>query len=101
MEIFGVGPMEFVYILLILLVVFGPNDLAKGARSVGSFINKMRRSDDFQLVKQVAQEVRNLPNRLADEAGLEEVTKSTQELTQLVVDKVDPQVVIVDNGGQQ
>jgi len=99
--------MEFVYILLILLVVFGPNDLMKGAHSVGSFVNKWRHSDDFRLVKQVAQEVRNLPNRLADEAGSEELTKTTQELTQAVsiplvnAEKADPPVVFIDNGGQQ
>jgi Sec-independent protein translocase protein TatA len=80
MEIFGVGPMEFVYILLIILLVFGPNDIAKGARSLGSLINRWRKSDDFHLVKQVVREVRELPNRLAEETGLDEINRSHLEL---------------------
>ena len=74
MELFGIGSMEFVYILLIILLVFGPKDIAKGARSLGSLINRWRRSDDFHLVKQMAREVRDLPNRLAEEAGLDEIS---------------------------
>ena len=79
MEIFGVGPMEIIYILLILLLVFGPNDIARSARSLGSFINRWRRSDEFHMVKQVTREMRDLPNHLVEEAGLEEVSHNNLE----------------------
>lgn len=79
MDVFGIGPMEFVYIVLILLVIFGPNDLVKGARSIGSLVNQWRRSDDFQLIKQVAKEVRDLPNRLTEEAALDDAEKLINE----------------------
>ena len=40
MELFGIGPMEFIFILIIILLVIGPNDIQKFARNFGKFLNR-------------------------------------------------------------
>jgi len=73
MEILGVGPLEFMVILLIALIIFSPKDLAKGGKEIGRFINRLYRSDAWKSMRQVSQEMQNLPSRLAREAQLDDL----------------------------
>lgn len=73
MDIFGIGPLEFFFILVIALIVFGPNDLAKAGRSLGRFIRKFILSDEWRAIQQTSREFRNLPNRLMREAQIEDL----------------------------
>ncbi len=68
MELFGIGPLEFLVILLIALLIFSPKDLAKGGKELGRWINRLYRSETWKSMRQVSQEMQNLPNRLAREA---------------------------------
>jgi len=71
MEILGIGPLEFLLIILIALIVFGPKDLVKSGRTLGRFLNKVINSPEWRSLLQVSREVRNLPTRLMREANLE------------------------------
>ncbi|MGB7539671.1 MAG: hypothetical protein WBM17_14110 [Anaerolineales bacterium] len=73
MEILGIGPLEFMVILMIALIIFSPKDLAKGGKEIGRFINRLYRSDAWKSMRQVSQEMQNLPSRLAREAQLDEL----------------------------
>jgi Sec-independent protein translocase protein TatA len=73
MEILGIGPLELAFIILIALIVVGPRDLGKTAHTIGRSLNKMYRSDTWRLLKDTSRNLRTLPNRLAREAGLEEI----------------------------
>ncbi len=73
MNIFGVGPLEIIFILIIALIFIGPKDIGKYARSAGRFLNRFYRSDTWRLFRETSRNIRSLPNRLAREAALEEL----------------------------
>jgi sec-independent protein translocase protein TatB len=75
MELLGIGPLELMFILLLALLVFGPKDIARMARSFGHFLNRLYRSENFRIIQRTSEELRHLPNRLAREAQLEEAQK--------------------------
>lgn len=82
MEFLGVGPMELAFIVLIALILIGPRDLAKTARSAGRFLNRMYRSEAWKTLNEASQNIRTLPNRLAREAELEELKDVKRTLDQ-------------------
>ncbi len=55
-------------ILVIALIVLGPNDMVKAGRTIGRFMRKVATSPTWQEVRKI----RYLPNKLMREAGLEE-----------------------------
>ncbi len=80
MEFLGVGPMELAFIILIALILIGPRDLAKTARSAGRFLNRMYHSEAWKTLNEASQNLRTLPNRLAREAELEDLKEIKQTL---------------------
>ena len=97
MEFLGIGPLELLFILLIVLLVVGPRDIAKTGRSVGRLLNQVYRSDSWKMLNEASRTLRTLPNRLAREASLEEldaVRKSVQETS----DQISKEIQDVDDG---
>ncbi len=86
MDIFGIGTLEFFFILIIILLVAGPKDIERGAKGLGRTINKLNRSPSFQAIRRASTELRNLPQRLAKEANLEELKELSQEVQQVKQD---------------
>jgi Sec-independent protein translocase protein TatA len=78
MEFLGIGPLELLVIILLVLIIISPKDLAKGAKAAGRWINQLNKSDTWKSLRRVSQEMQNLPNRLAREAQLDEL-KELQE----------------------
>jgi hypothetical protein len=73
MDIFGIGPLEFLLILLVALIIFGPNDMAKAGRTFGQFLRRLVLSDEWRIITRSAREFRHLPDRLMREAGVEDL----------------------------
>jgi Sec-independent protein translocase protein TatA len=79
MDFLGVGPLELIFILIIALIIFGPNDIVRAGRTLGSFLRKVVTSDGWRAFQQASKGMRDLPNTLMREAGLEE--EDLRELT--------------------
>ena len=75
MEILGIGPTEFLFIVIILLLVLGPSDLVELGQKTGRMIRKLRDSETWIIVSNLARTMRNLPTTLADETGSEEILR--------------------------
>lgn len=73
MEFLGIGPLELMFILVIILLVLGPKDIEKTARNLGRLLNRVYRSPNYNAIRHASQELRNLPQRLAREAQLDEL----------------------------
>ncbi len=89
MEIFGIGPLELIFILLIAMVVVGPRNLGKTGRTIGRFLNRLYRSENWKLFNEASRNLRNLPSRLAREAALDEldaVRKDIEETSKAITD---------------
>lgn len=86
MEILGIGPLEFFFILLIALIVLGPNDMVKAGRTIGRFLNNMVKSPTWKTLQKATQEIKQIPTNLMKEANLEEVIKDIPSPQQLIDD---------------
>jgi sec-independent protein translocase protein TatB len=73
LNIFGIGPLELVGIMVLLLLLFGPKDLVRMAREAGALINRLTRSEGYQTIQQASQEIRNLPQKILRETELDAV----------------------------
>lgn len=72
MDILGIGPLELFFILIIALIIFGPNDIVKAARTMGKFLRNVVTSDGWRAFQQASKGIKDLPTTLMREAGLED-----------------------------
>ncbi len=79
MDLLGVGPLELIFVLLIIFLVLGPNDMAKTGKKLGRFLASVRKSEFWSGVTKVTREMRDLPNTLMREAELEDVVKDLEK----------------------
>ena len=82
MEIFGVGILEVVLILVIAVIVLGPEGMVKSAQSIGKFLHKVIKSPIWAQLMDTQRELRDMPTRLVREAGLEEDIKELKKTQQ-------------------
>ena len=69
MDFLGIGVPELVFILLIALIVLGPNDMQKAGKTVGTWMRKIVLSDEWRSIKNASRKLKTLPNELMREAG--------------------------------
>ncbi len=72
MDFLGIGPLEVIFVLLIALIIFGPKDIARAGRTIGRFLRTVVKSDGWKAFQEASKGMRNLPNTLMREAGIEE-----------------------------
>ena len=85
MDIFGIGVPEIVFILLLVVIIFGPKDLEKMARTIGSGLSRFLKSDTFRDLRRIGE----LPTELVRKAGLDEFRASVNQVN--VVNPQNPQ----------
>lgn len=85
MQIFNIGPVELILILLIMFILLGPEGMLKTARQIGGWIRQLVRSPVWRDIMGYSREIRELPTKIVRETGLdddiEEIRKSTQQVT--------------------
>lgn len=72
MEIFNLGIPELLFILIIMLIIWGPKEMANNARKAARFFRKITQSETWRMVRETTTELRELPTQLVREAALEE-----------------------------
>ncbi len=75
MNIFGVGPLEVVFVLIIGILVLGPEGMVEAGRKLGKFLRSIIKSSWWQNLRRGITEIQYLPQRLMREAELEELTE--------------------------
>ncbi|MDD5370501.1 MAG: hypothetical protein PHQ40_15570 [Anaerolineaceae bacterium] len=80
MEILGIGPLELLLIVILMLVVMGPKDMVKTGQKLGRFIRQIIRSPAWSNMMNTTREIRELPTKFVRESGLEE---DLQEINKL------------------
>jgi len=80
MDFLGIGPLEVIFILIIALIIFGPKDIVKAGQVTGKFLRKIIKSPGWQSVQKTSSDLRNLPNKLIREAGLEEAQEEINQI---------------------
>jgi hypothetical protein len=72
MEIFGIGPLELLFIILLALIIIGPRDLQEKAGAAGRWLRKASQSQFWLGTRQFVRTLRALPGDLIQQAGLEQ-----------------------------
>jgi sec-independent protein translocase protein TatB len=83
MQIFGVGPLEFLLVLVLALVIMGPEDMVGTARKLGQWVYRVVRSPTWRAILETSQDLRDLPTKIIRDAGLDE---TIQEIKQTASD---------------
>ena len=75
MNIFGIGPLEILFVLIIGILVLGPEGMVTAGRKTGKFLRSIITSQWWQNVRKGVTEIQYLPQRLMREAELEELNE--------------------------
>ena len=86
MSFFGIGPLELVFILIIMILVLGPKNMVITARKLGVTLRKIVKSPLWATVMDTSREIREIPTRLIREAGIEEDLKNIKSTTDSLKD---------------
>jgi sec-independent protein translocase protein TatB len=89
MDILGIGPLEFVLIVVIAVIVLGPKGMVKAAREVGQLIRKITRSPLWHDVMDTSREIRDIPQKIVREAGIEEDLEELRRSTQGSISEIN------------
>ncbi len=81
MEILGVGIPELAFIVLIALILLGPKDMIAAGRTFGKVLRGFLTSPAWRAMRKTGEELQQLPTKLAREAGLEDIQKEMQSMT--------------------
>ncbi len=75
MNIFGIGPLEIIFVLIIGILVLGPEGMIEAGRKLGKFMRSIIHSSWWKNIRQGVTEIQHLPQRLIREAELEELNE--------------------------
>lgn len=75
MNFLNLGLPEVIFIIILALIIFGPNNMVKSAKEVGAFLRKVTKSPYWQEVWATKRELDELPKMLAKEANLDETMR--------------------------
>jgi len=71
MELFGIGIFEVFLVMLIALLVLGPQDTIKAGRSLGKAVRRFFQSEEWRALLEASREIRTIPEKLMEETGLD------------------------------
>jgi Sec-independent protein translocase protein TatA len=75
MNIFGIGPLEIIFVLIIGILFLGPKGMIEAGHKLGKFMRSIIHSSWWQNVRRGVNEIQHLPQRLMREAELEELNE--------------------------
>ena len=84
MKIFNLGIAEIIFIIIIALILFGPDNMVKTAREAGAFIRKVTKSPYWKEVWATKREIDEIPKMLREEVNLDETIKDLDRETKSV-----------------
>jgi sec-independent protein translocase protein TatB len=88
MQILNLGILEVVLVLLIMLIVLGPDEMKTKARQIGRFVSRFTKSETWRMLMMTSKEIRELPTRIVREAGMEESIKEIQDETRIIAEEM-------------
>lgn len=75
MNFLNLGLPEVIFIIILALIIFGPNNLVKSAKEAGGLLKKVTKSPYWQEVWATKRELDELPKMLAKEANFNETIR--------------------------
>lgn len=88
MKVFNLGIGEILFILLLVVIIFGPKSLVKTAREAGAFLRKVTQSPYWKEVWATRRELEEIPKMIAKEAQLNETLRDLDHDTRNISSSV-------------
>ncbi|NTV47086.1 MAG: hypothetical protein HGB11_11320 [Chlorobiales bacterium] len=105
MNFLNLGLPEILFIVIIALIIFGPNQMVKSAKDVGTFLRKVSKSPYWKEVWATKRDIDELPKMLAKEAQLSEtihdLNRDSKRIDSSVSAAVKDLIMEVDDPGQE
>ena len=79
MQLFNIGPLELILILIVMFILLGPTGMVNSARTIGKWIRSVVRSPMWGEIMGYSREIRDLPTKLVRETGLDEDIKEIKK----------------------
>lgn len=80
MDILGVGFPELVLLFVIILLVVGPEDMQKAARTMGRWLAQVRQSEVWRSLVQLRREMQRIFYQMEQEASLKDMREIERTL---------------------
>ncbi len=80
MKFLGIGSLELILILIIAILVLGPDGMLKSARKVGQIIRDVKKSGIWQALIGSKESINKISQELVTETGIKEVRDEIAEL---------------------
>lgn len=91
MQLFNVGALEFVFILLLAFIILGPEKAIKAAGDVARWVRNLTKSPFWRDLVSTSKEIQNLPKRLLEEDELQrtfdDLDRATGEINTIFKEK--------------
>lgn len=88
MQVFNVGALEVLFILILAFIVLGPKKAIKTARDIGAWIRNVVRSPIWRDIVHTSSEIREFPKKVMDDADLSnlmaELDLTTEEVKEIL-----------------
>ncbi len=97
MKVFNIGVGEILFIIVLAVIIFGPENLVKSAREMGAFLRKVTKSPYWQEVWATRRDLEEIPRMLAKEANLKETLRELELDTKGVSSQVSGAVTDLIN----
>ena len=97
MKVFNIGVGEILFIIILAVIIFGPENLVKSAREMGVFLRKVTKSPYWQEVWATRRDLEEIPRMLAKEANLKETLRELELDTKGVSSQVSGAVTDLIN----
>ncbi|HBF40359.1 MAG TPA: hypothetical protein DDW19_00835 [Anaerolineaceae bacterium] len=81
MEILNIGPLELILIIILAVVIFGPEDMVKYSRAAGRWLYKASKSEFWKSVVGTSKEIQEFPRQIMKEAQIEESLKEFKAMS--------------------
>ncbi len=81
MNFFNIGIREVILLLVIMLILFGPNKMKENARNAAKAIRAFAHSDTWRSFLGMVDDVNTVKGQIYRESGLQEMKDSLREVT--------------------
>jgi Sec-independent protein translocase protein TatA len=73
MDFFGIGPLEILAIVLIIIILFPAREIGRTAKTAGRMLRDLYRSETWRVMRSASDQIQHLPATLAREAELDDL----------------------------
>jgi Sec-independent protein translocase protein TatA len=88
MEIFNVGVLEFLFILLLAFIILGPKKAVELAGEVGRWVKDFVKSPIWREIVNTSKDIQDIPRKLMDEAEVQQTMEDLERTTREVNEQI-------------